>query len=149
MLGWLRLHGLGMEQDEVRAAELFRQAAQLGSAVGAFYVARHLSKLGRYSAALPYYQRASDMGHLPSTFWVGYCAAKGQGADRDVNRAYQYLKVAALHGHVFAIRELALLDIRGCRGLGWRLLAPCELAIGLLGAVLLAMLVPESDRTRA
>jgi uncharacterized protein len=149
MLGWLQSRGLGIEQDEAKAAESFEQASQLGSAVGTFYTARHLSKFEKHSEAFALYRKASQMGHLPSVFWVGYCAAKGQGTERNYDSAYRYLETAALRGHVYAVRELALLDIRGLRGLSWRLLAPLEFVVGLLGAVLLSIFAPDSDRIRA
>ena len=149
MVGWLQLNGLGIARDETKAVDSFQRAASLGSAVGQFYYARYLTKVAMHAEAFPLYRSASAMGHLPATFWVGYSAARGQGVDQNLPQAYRFLLTAASRGHMHALREVAVLDIRGHRGLWWRLLAPLTFAIAVIGAFVIGVVTPESDALRA
>lgn len=149
MVGWLQMNGLGITRDETKAVDSFQRAARLGSALGQFYYARYLTKTGRHAEALPLYRSASAMGHLPSTFWLGYAAARGQGVDQNLPQAYRSLLIAARRGHMHALREIAVLDFHGHRGLGWQLLAPLEFTIAVIGALVLGFVAPESDVLRA
>ena len=149
MMGWLQLNGFGITRDETKAVDSFQRAVSLGSATGQFYYARYLTKVAKHAEAFPLYRSASAMGHLPSTFWVGYSSARGHGVDQNLPQAYRFLLIAASRGHMHALREVAVLDIRGCRGLWWRLLAPLTFAIAVIGAFVIGVVTPESDALRA
>lgn len=148
-VGWMHLSGLGVVSEEAEAAQWFERAAALGSTQGQFYYARYLTKIGRHSEALPFYRRSAESGHLPSIFWVGYASARGQGVSLNINDGYRFLLRAAKKGHVHALREVAVLDLKGCRGLTWQLVAPVEFFIAVVNAFVLAHLCRESDLLRA
>lgn len=148
-VGWMHLSGLGVASDEAQAAEWFEKAAALGSIEGQFYYARYLTKIGRDKEAYPLYRRAAESGHLPSIFWVGYSFARGQGVDLNIDSGYRYLLRAARRGHVHALREVAVLDIKGYRGLTWQLVAPVEFCLAVASAYVLALVNSKSDLVRA
>ena len=149
MLGWLQLNGLGVTRDEAKAIESFQRAAGLGSAIGNFYYGRYLTRIAKHAEAFPHYRVAAGMGHMPSTFWVGYMAARGHGIKQDLPLAYRFLILAAKRGHMHALREVAVLDIRGHRGFVWRLLAPAEFTVAVIGAFVVGLFAAESDLLRA
>lgn len=149
MLGWLQLNGFGLARDEAKAIDSFRRAARLGSSAGQFYYARYLTKVAKHVEAFPLYRSASATGHLPSTFWVGYSAARGLGIEKNVPQAYQFLLLAASRGHLQALREISVLDIHGNRGFWWRFLAPLTFTVAVIGAFVVGIAKPESDVLRA
>lgn len=135
-VGWMLLEGRGVTPDSNEAASWFERAASLGSSHGAFYFARYLTSKGRHIEALPWYRKSAAAGYLPSVFWVGYALAEGKGASPDIPEAYKFLTHAAKQGHVYAQRQLAILDMRGHRGFIWRLLGIVLFIVAVLkGAV--------------
>jgi TPR repeat protein len=125
---WLLSQGIGCTKDEAKAATYYERAAALGNAGGCFYYGRWLTKVGEHERAYGFYSQGEKCGHLPSTFRVGYSLARGKGVNVDLPRAYEALKAAAAHGHAYALREIAVQDLRGGRGLPW-------IPIGFLGFV--------------
>ena len=149
MVAWFLLKGLGVAQDEAGAARWFERAAALGSPQGSFYYARYLTRLGRHQEARAHYGAAAQTGHLPSMFWLGYASARGKGAELNTAEGYRYLTQAARRGHMHALREIAMLDLQGCRGPLWRLLGVVEFCAAIIGAFILTFVDRESDRLRA
>lgn len=149
MAAWMTLNGLGVAQDADAAMRWFEQAAALGSPTGCFYLARYLTRLGRHADAHPCYATAARAGHLPSIFWLGYSASRGKGTPVDLAEAYRHLTIAASKGHVHAMRELGLLDMRGGRGVMARLLGVAEFTAAVVGAIVLTFVNRESDRLQA
>jgi uncharacterized protein len=136
--------GLGVARDEDAAATWYSRSAALGSPQGSFYFGRYLTKLGRYEEARAHYGASAKTGFLPSIFWMGYSSARGQGTTVNFDEAYRYLIEAAKHDHLHAIREIGVLDMRGCRGLLWRSIGVVKFAVAVLGAFLLALVARDS-----
>lgn len=149
MAAWMTLNGLGVTRDTEAAMHWFEKAAALGSAQGSFHLARYLTSLGRHQEARRYYATAAHAEHLPSIFWMGHSAARGKGTQVDQAEAYKYLTRAAKRGHVYAIRELGVLDMSGGRGVMARPLGVVEFIAAGVAAFVLAIVNKESDLLRA
>lgn len=149
MVGWMLLQGLGVSADEQAASNWFSRAAALGSPQGSFYYGRYLTRTGRSAEARTYYRVGATAGYLPSMFWMGYSAARGVGTELNIDEALQYLSRAAKRGHLHALREIGVLDMKGARGPLLRAVGVCEFIAAVGAAFVLALIDRESDLLRA
>lgn len=78
-------------------------------------------------------------------FRVGYSLARGKGAAADLARAYKTLKAAALQGHAFALREIAVQDLRGGRGPLWIPVGVLEFVAAFFWGVAVSMINKDSE----
>lgn len=147
-VAWMLSQGIGCEKDEVAAARHFAHAAALGHSAGCFYHGRWLAKAGDHASAYRLFLRGADQGHLPSTFRVGHSLARGKGVAVDLRRAYEVLGKAAVRGHAYALREIAVQDLRGGRGLLWRPIGLVGFAAALLWGVAMSIVNKDSDLLR-
>jgi len=146
MVAWMLLKGYGTTQDEEAAGAWYARSAALGSPQGSFFYGRYLMRLGQPKAARLHYLASAQAGFLPGIFLMGYTASRGLGTEVDLDEAYRYLTQAAKQGHLYAIRELGVLDLRGHRGVFWRLFGVVEFIAAVVGAFLLAHVSPDSIR---
>ncbi|SOY73476.1 putative Sel1 repeat superfamily protein [Cupriavidus taiwanensis] len=147
-LGWMFAEGKGVEASREEAANWYRRAAELGSARGAFYLGRLLTKEAKYADAILWYQRSAAVGYSPSQFRLGVSYLRGEGVQMDLPLACHYLEEAKANGHIVARRELAILDIRGYRGVARRFLGAIEFFLVLLFGIGVAFTNPYSDDLR-
>jgi TPR repeat protein len=144
-LGWMFAEGKGVCPCQEDAAHWFRRAAELGSARGAFYLGRILTREAKHADAILWYQRSAAAGYHPSQFRLGVSYLRGKGVRKDLSLACRYLETAKTNGNIFARRELALLDIRGYRGIVRRFQGVIELFFVLLLGIGVAFANPYSD----
>lgn len=103
MVGRCYENGWGTEPDEVVAAYWFRLAAERGLDWG-MYNHAHMLRDGRggvpqdRAAALAWYRRAADMGHIKSIGVVGRFLEQGDVVPRDLDGAMQCYRRAAEGG---------------------------------------------------
>ena len=147
-LAWMMSAGVGCSRNEEQAASYYEKAAALGNPTACFYFGRWLTKMGEHTRAFNFYQRGVQAGHLPSMFRVGHSLARGKGVDIDLPRAYAVLKSAAAMGHAFALREIAVLDLRGGRGFLWMPVGLIEFAAAFCWGVAVSMFRKDSDLLR-
>lgn len=147
-VAWMLTEGVGCSKDERRAATYYERAASLGHAVGSFYYGRWLTKTGAHTQAFDFYSRSAQQDYVPSIFRMGYSLARGKGVDPDVPRAYAALKAAAVRGHAYAIRELAIQDMQGGRGIGFIPIGVVEFFVALFWGVAVSVLNKDSDLLR-
>ncbi|MBB2920106.1 tetratricopeptide repeat protein [Cupriavidus alkaliphilus] len=147
-LGWMFAEGKGVCACQEDAAHWFRRAAELGSARGAFYLGRLLTREAKHADAILWYQRSAAAGYPPSQFRLGVSYLRGKGVRKDLSLAFRYLESAKANGNIFARRELALLDIRGYRGSMRRLQGVFELSFSIILGIGFALAAPYSDDLR-
>lgn len=145
---WLLSQGIGCTKDEVKAASYYERAAALGNPIGCFYFGRWLTKTGEHTRAYGFYSQGAQSRHLPSMFRVGYSLARGKGVNVDLRRAYKTLKSAAAQGHAYALREIAVQDLRGGRGLLWMPIGFLEFVIAFCWGTAVSMFNKDSDLLR-
>uniref|UniRef100_UPI003531EB91 tetratricopeptide repeat protein n=1 Tax=Cupriavidus sp. WGlv3 TaxID=2919924 RepID=UPI003531EB91 len=147
-LGWMFAEGKGVQASQEDAANWFRCAAELGSARGAFYLGRLLTREAKHAEAVTWYQRSATAGYPPSQYRLGVSYLRGHGVRKDLSLACRYLEAAKANGHIFARRELAVMDIQGYRGVARRFLGIIEFLPVLLFGVGVAFTNPYSDDLR-
>ncbi len=89
----------GVDDDEDRARDLLRQAADGGFVPAEAELAAQYEAGGEigpdYAGALPLYQAAADKGEPGSIYKVGYFYQNGLGTDQDYGKAMQWFQKAA------------------------------------------------------
>lgn len=147
-IAWMLSQGVGCAKSEAKAATYYERAAELGNPLGCFYFGRWLTKTGEHARAYGFYSQGAQSGHLPSTFRVGYSLARGKGVKVDLWRAYEALKTAAVQGHAYALREMAIQDLRGGRGFFWIPIGFLEFAVAFCWGTAVSMFNKDSDLIR-
>ena len=147
-LGWMFAEGQGIQASQEDAARWFKQGAELGSVKGAFYLGRLLSREKKYADAVSWYRQSASAGYPPSQFRLGISYLRGQGVPEDFTLACRYLEAAKANGHLFARRELALLDIHGHRGVTRRFFGVIEFLLTLVLGIGVAVRNPYSDELK-
>jgi TPR repeat protein len=117
-LGVIHEYGLGVEQSDEKANELYRKAAEQG-----FPLAMHIwgwrlaigdKGVNRDDVqAYEWFAKASDAGYVPATFQVGRRLLYGNGVVKNPRRAVEILQHAADAGSVPAKIELGQVYIDG------------------------------------
>ncbi len=146
--GWMLFNGEGVVSNPEKAAKLFEKAALLGSIKGAYYFGSFLRASGKYDKAFTWYLSAANKGDIPSKFRVGYSFSRGLGVKVNIQKAYRYLSEASESGHVFALREISLLDISGNRGFKKRLYGLLGFVYSLSFGIVLAFVNKSSFKLR-
>ncbi len=147
-VAWMLGLGLGCARSEERAATYYERAAALGNPVGCFYFGRWLTKTGDHEKAYEFYVLGANRDHIPSKFRVGLSLAKGKGIAVDLRRAYAVLSDAAINGHVYALREVAMQDLRGGRGLLWMPIGILEFLAAICWGFAVSIVNRDSDLLR-
>lgn len=147
-LGWMIQNGIGTQVDPTGASLWFKRAALLGSIQGAFYYGRYLTTQGQHKDALKWYRIAADKGDVSSIFRVGYSLVRGKGIETDIPLGYKYLLKAADSGHIFSLREIGILDLKGNRGLIHRVTGFWLLLYAVCSGILISLFNRNSDRLR-
>lgn len=117
ILGDLYLNGWGVEADPVRAADLFREAVELG-------VTPALNRLALMTrdgtgmeadpeAAAALFEQALDAGDAKGGFYLGNMYREGKGVDIDHARALTHYERAALMGHPLSQYNLGAMILSG------------------------------------
>lgn len=116
-LGYMYEHGLGTKADEDKAIEIYRVGAINGIERSQIHLAKLLFIKQRYSEALKWYTELHNSGSASSAYWlyVIYRDGLGVATDKDLSRIY--LNIAAKRDHIYAIRDLSRLYMRGEFGL--------------------------------
>jgi len=106
--------GLGVEQDDEKAYDLYRQAANLGSDQAQVNIAFQLLT-GKgveqdRSKAAAWFARAADAGNPLAQYNLGLMYEKGIGVERNEEFATELYRVAASQGQRRAIARLEALE---------------------------------------
>lgn len=113
-LGWMLLNGRGVDRDTEEAMRLLRSAAERGIFAAQFHVG-HAHVYGNdvtasdHTVALQWFSRASDGGHVASSYYRGWLLLHGRGVQSDPAAAANWLKFAAEQGHARAQLQLGRL----------------------------------------
>lgn len=110
-LGWMYFLGEGVERDLEKATDFFKQAASHDDLESIFCLGKVAFSLKKYDEAIEYYSTANDKGFAPATYRLGWMYLnKKQYFDRGLG--VTYLQKAIDKGHVRALRDLSVLQIK-------------------------------------
>jgi len=148
LLGWMYLQGQGVHKDEEEAFQRFLCSAQGGSAEGAFNLAKCYARRGQHDLAFDFYQRAAEKDFTPAWVRLGRMYETGKGITHDLELAYACYEKAALKNHMFGLKHLALLLLKGHRGAIGRMRGTWLFIKALYIAVRIGSVDPESEFVR-
>lgn len=111
-IGFLYMHGFGVQQDYDEAVRWYRKAADQGNpeaqrCIGFLYEGGSGGVEQDYAEAMGWYRRAADQGHVGAQYHVGSMFANGWGVTRDLGQARGWMQKAADGGHEDAKKWLA------------------------------------------
>ena len=104
--------GDGVEQDFTHAAELYKQAADLGNAEAMFQIG-FLYQEGNgveqsYSKAKEWFEKAAEHGEGSAMFQLGVLYEMGNGVEQSHSKAKEWVEKAAEHGNESAVLLIGL-----------------------------------------
>ena len=105
--------GDGVEPDLAHAAELYKQAADLGNAEAMYWIGI-LYKNGNgvkqsYSKAKEWFEKAAENGDEDVMSAIGYLYENGDGVEQSYSKAKEWYEKAAEHDHATAMLRLGYL----------------------------------------
>ena len=148
-VAWMLTKGVGCQADEAEAEDFYERAAALGSAIGSFYHGRWLTRSGDHAGAYRMYLVGARAKYVPSICRVGHSLVRGKGVAQDLKKGYAFLTEAALRGHVFALREIAVQDWKGSRGVLGRAFSLLLFPVVVVYGLIIGLFDGHSDRFRA
>ena len=92
---------------------------------------------------------AANKGDSPATFRLGYSYVKGKGTPVNILQGYKYLLSAMASGHIFALREVAILDLKGNRGFLRRITGLWLLIYAICLGIVISLINRYSEKLRA
>lgn len=121
-LGWMYLTGIGVKEDEVKAFNYFKEAADEGYALaqlalGLFCYSNGNGVTKNPKTAFQYFQMAAKQGETGALLAICECYFKGNGAAKNEGKALEYLLLAANHGSVAAQYFIGVCYVGGEYGL--------------------------------
>lgn len=110
-LGVIYEHGLGVDQSDEKANDLYRKAAEQGFPLAMYTWGLRLATGDKGVVrddvqAYEWFAKASDAGYVPATFEVGRRLLYGNGVEKNPRRGVEILQHAADAGSVLAKIEL-------------------------------------------
>ena len=117
-LGVIYEHGLGVDQSDEKANDLYRKAAEQGFPLAMYTWGLRLATGDKGVVrddvqAYEWFAKASDAGYVPATFEVGRRLLYGNGVEKNPRRGVEILQHAADSGSVLAKIELGWAYIEG------------------------------------
>jgi TPR repeat protein len=109
-LGTFYEHGSGVKLDKKKAEELYRTAADRGSALTQYNLGLLLYSEKKFEEAFRYLALAANQGYTFAENGIGICYRDGKGTEVDLGKARYWFERAAAKGHEKAIKALARLD---------------------------------------
>lgn len=119
-IGWMLLHGVGVEKNEAAARTWFEKAAHLGNPYAQYQLAKLIladqgADAKQLRQALEWLTEAAEAGQDPAQYTLGKIYRDGIHGEKDIHKAMEYFKQAAEQDNSFAAYALAklLLDADG------------------------------------
>ena len=117
ILGYFNAQAIGIEENKIKAEELFTQACQLelgkGCSNQALIQLDRASEFEQAQNVVALYQKGCELGGADSCRWLGQHFEEGLGTERDEAKAAQYYEMACTSYHPEACDKLGLLYSEG------------------------------------
>ncbi|MCJ1311054.1 ERAD-associated protein [Agyrium rufum] len=94
-LGYMHLHGLGVPKNPLKAASLFKAAAEQDRAVAQVALGKLFLDQGDLPTAMQFFEMAIRHGEIEAFYYLAEISNKGVGRERSCGIATAYYKVIA------------------------------------------------------
>jgi TPR repeat protein len=112
-LGLQFMDGHGVEHDLSKAKDLFLDAVAKGQPLAAHNLGYLAETAGHFSEAVQWYEKAVELGHVPSLSNVAYAYSNGRGVFQDVRKAFALYEKAVEHDQGIAAANLGTAYLYG------------------------------------
>jgi len=117
-VGWLYSKGCkNVEQDLKQAKRWLEPAAESGNVDAIYLLGIVYSMAGNHHQAISKLNSAAELGYSAAYYQLGKIYFTGIHTERNNRLAYDYFNSASKLGHIFAKREVALMNIKGYKGI--------------------------------
>jgi uncharacterized protein len=147
-LGYLYQEGLGGSTDKQKAKSLFQGLADISHAHGSYFLAKLLLTENQLNTAVEYFEKSAQLKHVSGTFWTAALYGGYHGYPVNSEKHRYFLTEAAKLGHIYAKRDLALLDMRSNNSLHNKFFACGRYMKSLLAGIIIAVKDPFDFRIR-
>ena len=116
---YMLFNGLGgLDQDEIKAKDIWRNLADQGDAqsmtlIGELYSMGKAGLRRNDDKAIEWWEKASALGLLQADVWLGKMASEGRGGPKDLTKAARFYLKAAKGGNVEGMEQYAILCATG------------------------------------
>ncbi len=116
-LGHMYEMGAGVPKDEIKAMQIYQQAADEGSGQAAlkignaYYTGKGMDK--NYVEAFKWYEKASARNSYPAQYNIGLMLEEGLGVKKDLIRSFESYKKSADQGYAPAQMALGRMYLKG------------------------------------
>ncbi|CAB5362704.1 unnamed protein product [Rhizophagus irregularis] len=109
-LGYCHQYGIRIEKNEIKAFQLYKEAAEKGH-INSKYNLGRCYQLGagiekNEAKAFELYKEVAQNGHITSIYELGECYQYGMGTGKNEIKAFGLYKEAAEKGHINSIHKL-------------------------------------------
>ena len=108
-LAQLYVNGDGIKSNRQKAIQLYRIAADRGSALAQCNLGRCYTQQQKFADAFPLYRLAAEQGYREAEFNLANCYGDGRGVEKDLDAAEHWYERAAAKGDTDAEYALGLL----------------------------------------
>ena len=117
-VGWVYAKGgNGVAKDLFKAEEWLSKASRAGDINALYILATVHFQSGNRNKGIAEFCKAHDLGYSAASYQLGKIYLNGFGVKPDKEKAFKYFVEASKRGHIFARKEVALMLIRGKRGI--------------------------------
>ncbi len=114
-LAYLYQTGLGGDSEPAKTQEIYQSIADAGDVRGMYYLASLMLEKRQLKEALDYFEKSAQLGHISGSYWAAALHSGLYGHPKDEKKYLFFLGKAAQLGHVFAIRDQAVLDMHSAK----------------------------------
>ena len=112
-LGLQFMDGRGVQHDLAKAKDLFLDAVAKGQSLAAHNLGYLAETAGHFTEAVKWYEKAVELGHVPSLSNVAFAYSNGRGALQNVRKAFSLYEKAAEDGQGVAAANLGAAYLYG------------------------------------
>lgn len=117
-LGDMYYWGFEVEIDKEKAFELYNKSIELGNENLYYKVGKLIEEEGNLKKSMEYFVKGHNAGDLRATQKLGIIYYNGDGVKKDVDKAIEYMNIAASNGEDHALYVMGIANLDRDRELG-------------------------------
>jgi TPR repeat protein len=116
-LAYLYQTGQGGPKDIEKAQEIYQLLSNSGSANAIYYLASIFLEKRQLRKALDCFERSANFNHVSGAYWAAALHGGLHGNPRNEQKHLFFLNKAASLGHIFALRDQAIVEMQNARNI--------------------------------